>query len=75
MILAKDRNVSVEFHDQNKHHDIEKTYLARVSGDYPETLTVIDKPIYCKSFKDGIFAVCEDDEDVKEKLKAKDSET
>jgi hypothetical protein len=49
--------------------------LARVSGDYPQTLTVIDKPIYCKSFKDGIFAVCEDDEDIKEKLKAKDSET
>lgn len=44
---------------------MKKTYFARVHGNFPDDINSCTKPIYCKSLKDGVYAVCEDDEKVK----------
>lgn len=54
MILGKDRDFSKKFHESD---EIKKTYLARVHGEFPHENLEYEKPIYCISKKEGIYAV------------------
>lgn len=50
LILAKSSDISKKFHDLV---DVEKTYLARVHGDFPhEDVYECDRTIYCISRKE-----------------------
>lgn len=52
--MAKDRDISKKFHESN---EVKKTYLARVYGNFAFENLEYEKPIYCISKKDSVYAV------------------
>ncbi len=63
--MAKSSELAVKFQKDLMKHEIGKTYVARVLGDFPckvgEEL-VVDKSIYCVSAKLGKFDFCKTEE-------------
>ena len=65
LVLAKSSDLALRFQKDLLKHEIGKTYVARVFGDFPckvgEEL-VVDKSIYCVSAKLGKFDFCKTEE-------------
>ena len=65
LILAKSPELALKFQKDLVKHEVGKTYLARVLGDFPckvgEEL-VVDKSIYCVSAKLGRYDFCKTQE-------------
>ncbi|CAD8104915.1 unnamed protein product [Paramecium primaurelia] len=73
LIFSKNRSLAQKFHDANSKLNVQKTYLARVQGNFSDDIQENNKPQYCISMKDAIFACCKE-EDV-QKLDAKSATT
>jgi len=65
LVLAKSSDLALKFQKDLLKHEIGKTYIARVLGDFPckvgEEL-VVDKSIYCVSAKLGKYDFCKTEE-------------
>lgn len=56
MILGKDRDFTKKFHESD---EIQKTYFARVHGNFPHENLDYERAIYCLSHKEGTYSVLE----------------
>ncbi|CAD8210485.1 unnamed protein product [Paramecium octaurelia] len=73
LIFSKNRLLAQKFHDANSKLNVQKTYLARVQGNFSEDIKENNKPQYCVSMKDAIFACCKEED--AQKLDAKSATT
>ncbi|CAD8123860.1 unnamed protein product [Paramecium sonneborni] len=73
LIFSKNRLLAQQFHDANSKLNVQKTYLARVQGNFSDQILENNKPQYCISMKDAIFSCC-NEEDAK-KFDAKSATT
>lgn len=75
LLISKSQAVATKFQKELLNHTIEKVYIARVVGKFPNDELKVNKPIYCVSKKLGRYDVCEDDEKEKQSKEAKDAYT
>jgi len=74
LILAKSQDLAFKFQDDLKNNKVEKTYLARVIGDFPGKEgeeVVVEKSIYCVSPKLSKYDYCKTEEEEKQGKYAK----
>jgi len=68
LVMAKSQDFAMKFQEVLKKNEIGKTYLARVLGDFPSPVGeefVVDKAIYCVSYKIGKYDYCKTEEEEK----------
>lgn len=75
LLLSKSQELATKFQKDLVNHQVEKMYIARVTGKFPDEEVIVDKPIYCACKKAGKYDCCENDEkEIKEK-EAKEAKT
>ena len=75
LLLAKSQHMTVVFQQDLINHQVEKMYIARVIGNFPDGDIIVEKPIYCTCVKVGKYDYCENNEEEKILKDAKDAIT
>ena len=75
LLLSKSQHIATKFQQDLINRQVQKVYIARIIGNFPDGDILVDKPIYCACARIGKHDCCENNEEEIMAKEAKEATT